>query len=173
MSIHKKVINSFNIRENSKVLDAGCGTGNLLYLLSRKKRHYNLYGIDISEKMIKIARAKLKSVSDLELRLECVEEVEFGKGYFDYIFSTEAFHHYGDHDLAMQNFYKSLKKQGRLVVVDFDFGRFFNRIFHLLEPGNSKMHTTDDLKELFKKYGFRNIETKSLGWFVYMTVGEK
>ena len=156
--------------KNSKILDIGCGTGNLLYLLEKQNREYKLYGIDISEEMLKIARKKLKKA---KLKLQSAESLDFKDNYFDYIFSTEAFHHYADYGLIMKNFNKSLKENGKLIVLDFDFGFLLNKIFHLIEPGNNKMHSALEFKKLFKQHGVKNIMQKRINMLLLLTIGEK
>ncbi len=166
----EKIIKLVNIKPNSKILDAGCGTGNLLYLLLKQKKNLNLIGIDISPEMLKIAKRKLKGKT--KFMLMPVEKIN-EKNKFDYIFSVDAFHHYSSQEKAMANFYMALKKNGKLIVVDFDFSFLFNKIFHWLEPGNSRMHSAIQMKEIFRKKGFRDIKQKKIGWFSWLTIGRK
>ena len=125
----KKTINTLNITENSRILDIGCGTGNLLYLLERENKNLELYGIDISEKMLNIAKNKLKNS---KLSIQSAEDIDFKDDSFDFVFSTEAFHHYSNYNQIMKNIYRILKKQGKLIVLDVDFGFFLNFIFHII-----------------------------------------
>ncbi|MEK6859844.1 MAG: class I SAM-dependent methyltransferase [Nanoarchaeota archaeon] len=164
-----KMLNFVKIKNNSKILDVGCGTGNLLKILEKQNKNNHLYGIDISEEMLKIARKKLKKA---KLKLQSAENLDFKKS-FDYVFSTEAFHHYANYKLVMRNFNNSLKRNGRLIALDFDFGFLLNRIFHSIEPGNNKMHSALEFKKLFKQHGFRNIIQKRINLFLLLTIGEK
>ena len=166
----KKAVEFVKVKKNSKILDAGCGTGNLLKILEDKNASLKLYGVDISKEMLKIARKKLKNA---KIKLEAAEKLSFKKNYFDYIFSVDAFHHYYDCSLVMKNFYRVLKKNGHLIVVDFSFGIFFNKIFSKIEPGNNEMHTVQEFKELFKDYRFKDIKQKKVGLFSILTVGRK
>ena len=156
------------IKDHSKVLDAGGGTGSLLDTLNQMNKNLQLYGIDISPVMLKIA--KKKSIR-AHFKLSSVEEIN-EKEFYDYVFSTDAFHHYENQDLAMQNFYRALKKEGYLIIIDFDF-RIFNNIFHKIEPGNSKMNSSLQLKNLFKKYGFKEVKQKRVGLVNVITIGRK
>ena len=115
-----KVIKSSKIDKSSKVLDAGCGTGNFLSLLE-KDNIKRLYGIDISKEMLKIAKHKLK-IS--KISLSSVESLKFKSNFFDYIFSVDAFHHYSSKEKAMESFHRVLKSGGKLAVVDLTFGDF-------------------------------------------------
>ncbi|MEK6935603.1 MAG: class I SAM-dependent methyltransferase [Nanoarchaeota archaeon] len=158
------------VNNNSKILDAGCGTGNFLKILEDENKSLELYGIDISSQMLKIAKNKLKNKA--KLSLVAVEKIKY-KNKFDYIFSAEAFHHYENQDKAMENFNIALKKKGKLIIVDLSFGRILNWLFNKIEPGNSKMNSSSDFLKIFKLYKFRNIKQKRLGLFVIMTIGEK
>jgi len=129
-----------------------------------------LYGIDISPKMLAIAKKKLGNKA--KLNLTPAEKLNY-KNKFDYIFSTEVFHHFYDQRIAMKKFYNALKNNGRLIIVDLNFGITLNWIFHEIEPGNSKMNSKKEFYVLFKKYRLRNIQQKRLGLFIIITVGKK
>lgn len=169
--IRGKVIKEAEIKKNLKILDAGCGTGELLKLLLFQKKNLKLYGIDVSDKMLEVARKKLNNKA--KLKMSSIENMDFKDNFFDYAFSEDAFHHYADYDLAMKNFYKILKRNGKLVAADFNFGIVGNKIFHWLEPGNNKMHSRKEFIELFKKYGFKNIKQKKINFIQILTIGEK
>ena len=166
----KKTVEFVNVKKNSKILDAGCGTGNLLKILENKNKNLRLRGVDISKEMLKIARKKLKNA---KIELGAVEKLTFKKNYFDYVFSIDAFHHYYNQGLVMRNFYRVLKKNGELVIVDFSFGILFNRIFSRIEPGNNGMHTASEFKELFREHKFKDIKQKKVGLFSILTIGRK
>ncbi len=167
-NIKKIAINMVDIKDYSKILDAGCGTGDLLATLNQMNKSLQLYGVDISPIMLKISKRKLIKAN---FKLSPVEEIK-EKGFYDYIFSTDAFHHYENPDLAMRNFYRALKKQGYLIVIDLDFG-IFNHIFHKIEPGNSKMNSSLELKNVFKKYGFKEIKQKRVSLVNVISIGKK
>ena len=170
---NKKIISNVNVQNNSKILDAGCGTGEVLRILSEihKNKILKLYGIDVSKNMLQVAKNKLKDKA--KLKLISVEKANFKNKSFDYIFSEDAFHHYFDYSLTMKNIYRMLKKNGKLIVADIDFGFIGNKIFHFLEPGNNKMHSKEEFKKLFQKYNFKSIKQIKLGWFHILTIGEK
>ncbi len=170
MKALKKIIKRINIKEGSKILDIGCGTGNLLYLLEKENKDLSLYGIDISKNMLNIAKTKLKKSN---LILSSAENIDFKDDSFDIVFSTEAFHHYSDYSKIMNNIHKILKKNGRLIVLDVDFGFILNKIFHFIEPGNNKMHSSLEFRKLFMQHNFMNIKQKRINMFFILTIGEK
>lgn len=169
--IREKIIDYAEIKKNSKILDSGCGTGELLRLLLLKKKNLRLYGVDVSSKMLEIAKQKLKK--NANLKLSPVEKINFKNNYFDYIFSEDSFHHYSNQGLVMDKFYKILKKNGKLIIADFNFGIVINKIFHWLEPGNNKMHSKKEFIKLFKKHGFKKIRQRRINLIEILTIGEK
>ncbi|MFA5992879.1 MAG: class I SAM-dependent methyltransferase [Candidatus Pacearchaeota archaeon] len=174
LKIYNKMIKVLDIKDKSKVLDAGCGTGNLLYFLYKRNRNISLYGIDVSSKMLSFAREKFdRAKVTIELKKESVENISFNAGFFDFVFSVDAFHHYSNPFAAFKKFYYVLKKGGKLAIIDFDFGMIGNKIFHYLEPGNKKGYSKKEIYNFYVENGFGNIKQYKLGWFSWLTIGTK
>ena len=167
-----RTTDEIKIKKNSRVLDAGCGTGNLLYILERKNLNLKLYGIDSSEKMLKIARKKAMTADIRNISVMNLDK-KFKKNYFDYIFSVDAFHHFPNREIVMKSFHRILKHNGKLIITDFDFGVVFNFIFSALEPGNTGNYSKEQLRKLFKESGFFVEQQKKIGLFSLMTIGKK
>jgi ubiquinone/menaquinone biosynthesis C-methylase UbiE len=76
-----------HVQEGSKVLDLGCGTGDLLRILSQKVGHDGrCIGIDISPDMLKIAKIKLLNYKNVELQMGNVtKKLLFDSDYFDVV----------------------------------------------------------------------------------------
>lgn len=169
--IREKTINSVRINTNSKVLDVGFGSGELLAILNEEGKNLKLYGIDISEEMFKLAKQRLGKNANLSL--QSIEEVNLKDNFFNYIFSIDAFHHYANQSKTIRNIYRLLTKNGELILVDLDFGKLGNWIFSRLEPGNTGMHSAQEFKEIFEYNGFSDIEQRKLGMFSLITKGKK
>jgi len=97
------------------LLDAGCGTGALMSLIRKDfpKRHYT--GIDMSEKMLEIARKNNESAT--LVHGDC-EALPFEKGSFDVVICTQSFHHYPNPDKFFESVSRVLKPNGRLILRD-------------------------------------------------------
>lgn len=85
-----EVVKKFFPDKNIKILDVGCGTGLFLYSL-RKEGYNNLWGIDISENMIKIAKERL---NDRVLKGDILS-IPFCNSTFDLTVSIVTLHHLG------------------------------------------------------------------------------
>jgi ubiquinone/menaquinone biosynthesis C-methylase UbiE len=95
-------------------LDVGCGSGVLAGALA--ERFGRVVGIDISDEMLAIARAK-RSAPNLTYLAMDAEQLELD-GTFDFICSANTFHHFLDQEAATQALKERLNPGGRLVVLD-------------------------------------------------------
>ncbi len=85
----KKYIDTFlKLLPNNKVLDIGCGTGELLKYYN--DNHFISYGIDISERMLSIAREKVPNAYVINKSVYALDEI---KEKFDGISATFVFVH--------------------------------------------------------------------------------
>jgi len=157
------------LNQKSKVLDLSCGTGELLKKLEGKA---TLYGVDISEEML--AKARIKLSPKVKLRKADVHTLPFKDKYFDYVISTEAFHHYYDQQKAVQEMQRVTKEGGKVIIVDINFFlKPIHWLFKRYEPGHVKINSKKEMKQLFTQAGLKNIKQQRNFIFAIMTVGEK
>ena len=169
--MHKKVLKFISRKQGLKILDVSCGTGELLLLLSNKLEKAELYGVDISRNMIRLAEKKIGE----KARINCsdVESLQFKDAMFDYVITTESFHHYVNQEKALQEMKRVLKKNGKLIVADVNFYLFFvNRLFEMLEPGCVKINSKKGFYEMFKRNDFKEIK-QARSIFAIITSGVK
>ena len=82
------------ITDGMNVLDAGCGTGTILYRLAQMYS-FNGYGIDVEEKMLEQAKIKCPN---MDIRLCSCDDTPFNNQQFDVIIACMAYHHFPDKD---------------------------------------------------------------------------
>ncbi|MDA8322301.1 MAG: class I SAM-dependent methyltransferase [Actinomycetota bacterium] len=108
-----------------KVLDLGCGTGQLSLPLA--ERGASVLAIDVSAGMIErlAEKAKERSLPNLEGLATPVEDLSLPEGSIDLIVTSYALHHLRDPDKArlVSTAYTWLRPGGTLVVADMMFGR--------------------------------------------------
>jgi len=121
-AIRKASVELAQIKPGEKVLDVGCGTGDLT--LEAKKLAGltgEVYGIDASPSMIKQAQQKsARTVIDVNFQIGLVEKIDFPENQFDVVLSSLMMHHLPD-DLkraGLAEIYRVLKPGGRLLIVD-------------------------------------------------------
>src|SRR6056297_3507142 len=83
-------IKLFSPLANTRILDAGCGTGN--FSLKIHRYGCSVTGIDLSADMLAIARRKaLQAKSDITFSEMDLSHLTFPDNYFDGVFSMAAF----------------------------------------------------------------------------------
>lgn len=89
----EKVVNFFKKHGVKKILDLGCGTGR--HVIYFAKNGFKVYGIDIAEQGIKIAREWLKEEKlQADLRVGSIyKKLPYRNGFFDAVISTNTIHH--------------------------------------------------------------------------------
>lgn len=77
----------YKLRPSDIVLDVGCGVGRFTFRFAKLCK--KVYGIDISEENIKLAkeRAEREKVFNVEFKVMDVRKLEFDDEIFDYVFS--------------------------------------------------------------------------------------
>src|SRR6266699_5458199 len=107
-----------------KVLDAGTGPGTLVRELARSLPRLQVYGIDLSEDMIRLARAHAKR-EQLEERVHFdignVAHLPYPDHSFDLVVSTISMHHWYELEQPLRDLYRVLRPGGRLWIYDFRF----------------------------------------------------
>ncbi len=168
----RPIFSQLDSNKKSKLLDVSCGTGEFLKALTVKKPLLTLYGIDMAEGMLKRAREKLPEL--VQLSIADVHHLPFKENTFDYVTSTEAFHHYEHQAKALSEMKRVTKRGGKVMVVDVNF--LFGGIhwlFKKLEPGCVKINNKKEMKQLFEKAGLKNIFQRRNFMFAVMAIGEK
>lgn len=95
----------------SRVLEIGCGTGNYTLLLREKFKKAIITALDISGKMVEVARGKLKN-KDVEFIIADGESVNFANEGFDLVTSNACFQWFDNLEAALGKYRSLLKKDG-------------------------------------------------------------
>lgn len=104
---------SFIIHPQSTVLELGCGTGELLNAV---KPSYGV-GVDLSSRMIEIAKRKFPS---LRLHVQDVENLDLGES-FDYVILSDLVGSLIDIQKAFANLKKVSRKNTRVVISYYNY----------------------------------------------------
>lgn len=141
------------------ILDAACGSGFLLYLLSAKYK--NLTGLDHSKVALDIAQQNLP---DGEFHLLNIEE-EALKRKFDLIICANALEEMSNDLAVLRNIRTMLREGGLLVLVtQHSMGYWTQKDTY---ADNKRRYGIEEIKNKCKAVGLKNLEIFTWGWPIY------
>lgn len=160
-----KVAAVANITSGDKILDLGCGTGELLFKLAQKfPSARELIGIDISEEMLKQAKIKLDSFKSVSLQLGDIEQISYPNEYFDLIVSIGVMHYVRSPEMMIKEALRVLKTGGRFLLVDMAQESLTTKISSALrkmtDPGAVQFYSLRSISELLLSKGFKIISSE-------------
>jgi ubiquinone/menaquinone biosynthesis C-methylase UbiE len=174
------VVAELRLEKSMHVLDLGCGTGTAtLEIASRLEGTGQVVGLDLSEKMIAQAERKLATLgyANATFVLQSASALDYA-GEFDYVLSTNAFHHFADKQEVFSRVHRSLKPGGVFVVQDICDDFVLMRLLDLMGKIGEKAHvgstTSRALRELFVSTGFSDVDVRivKMNWFWQIMVGK-
>jgi arsenite methyltransferase len=174
------ILDELQIKKGMYILDLGCGTGwATLEIASRLEGTGRIIGLDLSEKMIEQAKRKLAGLryDNVEFILHSASSMDYGE-YFDYVLSTNAFHHFVDKREIFSRVRRALKCHGSFLVQDICDDFVLMKALDLIGKIGEKAHvgstTSAELKELLVSTGFADVEVKTvkLNWFWGIMIGK-
>ncbi len=181
----KKAIKIADIKESHTVLDLTTGTGELIKGVLNKVVPKYIIGADFSVDMLNIAKNK---INEEDFIAADAQSLPFRTESFDRILIAFGFRNIIDKDLALKELYRVLKKDGKLIILEFSQPRFkplatiYNIYFNNVLPfiggiisGNSKAYAylpesvykfykKDELYKLIEKASFNNIKFSELNF---------
>lgn len=145
----KRIIPIFRNFSGGRFLDLGCGMGSQLKIA--KKYFDEIYGIDCSSEMLKLAEKITPNVF-----LGDISEAPFQSNYFDFINCFSVFHHCYSQKPIIKEAYRLLKKDG-VFYSDNDPSQKFYKLFKwwlLIRRFFKKKDPLRDIAEYHQKNGF-------------------
>lgn len=153
-----------------KILDLGCGNGNIISLL-KEKRKGNYYGADISPKMIQEGKKRLGP--DVELKVADAVKLPYGEEMFDIIICNASFHHYTEPDKAIEEIKRILKRGGVLILGDPTMpGELLLKIINSRlkdnASGDYRIYGKKQIIPLFQAHGFSVSQWKRINYRTFL-----
>lgn len=160
--------NSGKIPEKTKrILDVGCGTGALAYVLNESG--YEVTATDASSVMLKFARFNLRKTSVRTVKSDLTKVLPFEDKSFDLITSAYVLH--GFKKEIRYRFYKEIKRVAKKAVLFHEF--FPNRSFLIsfiewLERSDYFYFVHNGREELEQNFSYvKSIRVSpSSGWYI-------
>jgi ubiquinone/menaquinone biosynthesis C-methylase UbiE len=174
----RKLVSMLQLGEDPHLLDLACGTGwAVRYAASLANGHGQFYGVDNSSKMIEQAEANSKNYLNVQFCKSRVEELPFENDFFDFVISSNAFHHFSNPEKALREAKRVLKPKGKVYILDTTANNFFmrmlSRLSRKLEPAHVRLYSTREFQALFEKAGLHYTMSKPILSAIKVHIAEK
>jgi len=177
------VVKLFRKRDVKNILDLGCGSGRHLVYLA--KHGFNVYGFDISEHGIRIAKDWLKEEKlNANLKIGSIyKKFPYRDSFFDAVICVQTIHHSRLKNIqkAIKEIERVLKPNGLLfVTVPKSKGKTYSKKNKLIEPRTylplegreagllHYIYTKDLLKKDFKNFKISKIWVDKGGHYCFI-----
>lgn len=158
--MYEPLLDELKKSAEGKLLDVGCGTGNILCKLVNGKRE--LFGIDLSENMVRECRRRMES--NAEIKVADAEHMPYKDNFFDVLVCNASFHHYPHPEEVLKEMKRVLKSGGRLLIgegyVLQPFRAILNLSFRFSDSGDFKNYGKHEFIRMLEDNGFRIVEVK-------------
>lgn len=147
-----QLLEAANLQAQTKVLDAGCGTGGLLATLEKQFPDWELTGIEQHGDAIPLARAK----SGADILQGDVARLPFDDQQFDLITNTDVLYHRNvDETATLNESYRCLKPGGLLLLSQPAYE--WMRSGHDRHVHTARRYTARGLRDTLASAGFTRI----------------
>ncbi len=162
-----KVSEEINWAKYSSIIDIGCGTGALCYVLSQ--RGLQVSGVDAEPKMLKIAGKRLRKTDVFLLQANVLEKLPFEDKSFDMAISSFVIH--GMPSVERMVFYKEMNRIAKHVIIFHDYNEnraWLTNLAEWLEKGdyfNFIKRARTEMAASFKELRVIQVD-KRAAWYI-------
>jgi ubiquinone/menaquinone biosynthesis C-methylase UbiE len=152
----------------SRVLDVGCGTGELLMRLRAKYPDAILAGLDPVAEMLAVAKDKLSGKEDM--RIGYADSLPWASSSFEVVVSCNMFHYISHPVEALREMARVIRPGGALVLTDWcdDYlaCRLCNLYLRLTNRAFYKTYRQAECLDLLHAAGFKDVtlDTYKINW---------
>ncbi len=179
-SLDEEVLREFlNNDHTVRILDVGCATGRLIFKLA-ENGFTNLSGVDLAPRIIEVAHQKL-SCFNINLNLKVADSEDslpWSDNSFDIITLTGVVHHFFRLQDALEEIYRVLDKQGKLIIWDPWFPTIIRQIinswlYFFPHAGDYRFYTPKIINNKLINIGFNDIQYRRVAHWCYLITGKK
>ena len=154
--MHTAVLSELN--DTSKLLEIGFGSGAQLEMIHKKYPRIGLYGIDISEDMLKTASERLGDNAVLSLG-NC-NKISFSDCFFDTVITTDTCYFWKEHEKILKEIGRITGHNGRFIMA---YNAMYADAVHRSDR-SCGMYDDTTIRRAVNNTGLKIISEKSCGY---------
>ena len=164
----RETLSRLALQPGNRLLDLGCGTGELILQIHRLYPEVRIIGADLALAMLFEAGEKLPGVAAL-VAADAVR-LPFAAGAFDVVVSSSSFHYWPSPEAGLTEIRRVLGAGGRLVITDWcdDYlaCRVADVVLRLIDPAHHRTYGTRTCGRLLRDAGFQEVRVERfrVGW---------
>ncbi len=147
--------------ETGRILDAGCGSGDITIELALAFSKAEVIGLDLSEPLLTLARESAEDIPNVSFQKGDVQAMPFEDNFFDVVINMNTFHVVDDPVAMLNEIERVLKPDGVLGLGDIKRS-WMGYIIPRLKAG----YTAEEAKQILRQSHLRKWEfTEASFWF--------
>lgn len=171
-AIYPVLLDKLSTISYQTALDLGCGTGEMMKLILERESGKSLYGIDLSENMLEVAKNKLGERA--AFCLGDAEHLPYSDHTFDVVYCNDSFHHYPAPERVLAEIRRVLKTDGTFLLGDCWQPPVIRTIVNLCmkhsREGDVKIYSKQEIRSLLGKY-FPRVTWERIGHDACLATG--
>ncbi|NLM06161.1 MAG: methyltransferase domain-containing protein [Tissierellia bacterium] len=154
--VSKIIIPLLDERPELKILDIGCGTGQILNEVSSTHPMVDYLGIDVANNMIELAKENNKG-ANIKFIVSSIEDFK-SDGKFDIILCTHAFPYFPNKEEMLKKMANLCNEKGELIIVNSSSNSLKDLVINFFlkaTTSEAKYLSIGEMKELFERAGLK------------------
>jgi ubiquinone/menaquinone biosynthesis C-methylase UbiE len=173
---YRRILSAAGITAQDRVLDLGCGIGNILIALAERTAfEHAAIGVDVSPALIDLGQREVRNAGlddRIKLQVAPATSLPFGDGRFDVVLTSHVIKHL-DNDVltrALREVARVLRPGGRLLLWEFKKSPLSAPLFISARttglPPPFTLRTEATLRSVLLAAGFARVDHVPTGFFL-------
>ena len=173
---YRRILSAANITAQDRVLDLGCGIGNILIALAERTDFIHpAAGVDVSPDLIRIGEREIAKAGlrdRIGLEVAPATRLPFEDGAFDVVLTSHVLKHLDDEALltSFREVVRVLRPAGRFLLWEFEKSARSALLFWSARlsglPPPFQLRTSEEFSRALRSTGFHRVVRLNTGFFL-------